>query len=336
MTKLKKRLLFVLPVPAALSLFLVSAAIAEVPSEDVPAGLRAAIQADVESRGQEYAGLCRDVPDDGSAVGKYCAVVLELGAESAQVGVAPYPSGDFRVFELVLRNGAWGIDQGSPGSGPTPTRSPTREWSVEGVKVEGTTVTVRLRVFAGIDVGVTLHGQDPDEKAVSLPYLDFIFRAVPPGAHEAVVKDVVGFREAITFTVASRQDGSGSLADVPSALRIAIRAEVERRGHPYAGLCREVPDDGSGIGKYCANIVEVGTDMADIAFGPYATNELTAVRLVMAGDAWKVSVPGPPRTGTGRGALGPTAGLISNLLVATAICVVLGAGWMLGRTRPSR
>ena len=38
----------------------------------------------------------------------------------------------------------------------TATPSPTQEWALEDVRVDGSTVTVTLNVFAGIDVGVTL------------------------------------------------------------------------------------------------------------------------------------------------------------------------------------
>ncbi|MEE8157768.1 MAG: hypothetical protein V3T78_00155, partial [Dehalococcoidia bacterium] len=68
---------------------------------------------------------------------------------------------------------------------PTPTNTPTpsvtKEWSLERIQVEGSTVTVDLRVFAGIDVKVTLDGRQPDEIIGPPPTLKHIFRNVASG-----------------------------------------------------------------------------------------------------------------------------------------------------------
>ncbi|MEE9199661.1 MAG: hypothetical protein V3U26_07710, partial [Dehalococcoidia bacterium] len=78
---------------------------------------------------------------------------------------------------------------------PTPTPFPTQEWDLEGVQVDGSTVTVLLRVYAGIDVRVTLDGGDPDQVNAPVPILEFVFQSVPPGKHTVEVRDVVGHGE---------------------------------------------------------------------------------------------------------------------------------------------
>ena len=76
---------------------------------------------------------------------------------------------------------------------PSPTPSVAREWNLEEVKADGSTVTVSLHVFAGIDVDVTLDGKEADHVNAALPILEFVFEDVPAGEHSIVVSDVVGF-----------------------------------------------------------------------------------------------------------------------------------------------
>ena len=75
----------------------------------------------------------------------------------------------------------------------TPTPSVIQEWTLEGIRVEGSTVTVDLHVFAGIDVDVTLDGGPPDEVSGPFPVLRHVFKNVAPGQHSVRVLDVVGF-----------------------------------------------------------------------------------------------------------------------------------------------
>ena len=58
---------------------------------------------------------------------------------------------------------------------PTPTPSATREWALEDIRVNGSTVTVLLRVYAGIDVRVTLDGREPEVISAPPPILKFVF-----------------------------------------------------------------------------------------------------------------------------------------------------------------
>ena len=84
---------------------------------------------------------------------------------------------------------------------PTPTPSVTREWALKGINVEGSTVTVELQVFAGIDVQVTLDGRQPDEIAGPPPTLKHTFLNVAPGDYTVRVSDVVGYVETARVVV---------------------------------------------------------------------------------------------------------------------------------------
>jgi len=83
----------------------------------------------------------------------------------------------------------------------TPTLSPSREWNLEAIKVDGSTVTVSVYVFAGIDVRATLDGRNPDQVNALIPILEFVFLNVTPGQHTVEVRDVVGFNEAAEVVV---------------------------------------------------------------------------------------------------------------------------------------
>ena len=76
-----------------------------------------------------------------------------------------------------------------------------REWNLEGVQVDGSTVTARLHVFAGIEVRVTLDGRSSDQFNALVPILEFVFKNVAPGSHTIEVKDVVGFTETTDVVV---------------------------------------------------------------------------------------------------------------------------------------
>ena len=83
----------------------------------------------------------------------------------------------------------------SPKPQATPTPLVTREWNLEDIQVDGSTVTVLLHVFAAIDVRVTLDGRSADLLNAKVPILGFIFQNVALGKHTIEVRDVVGFNE---------------------------------------------------------------------------------------------------------------------------------------------
>lgn len=75
---------------------------------------------------------------------------------------------------------------------PTSTPMPTREWDLENIQVDDAMVTVTLRVFAGIDVSVSLDGIEPDRVDAKVPILAYVFQNVEDGPHIVLVRDVVG------------------------------------------------------------------------------------------------------------------------------------------------
>ncbi len=56
--------------------------------------------------------------------------------------------------------------------------------------MDGSTVTVVLRVYAGIDVDVTLDGGQPDRVTPPPPFLEFVFEDVTSGSHTVKIGDV--------------------------------------------------------------------------------------------------------------------------------------------------
>lgn len=94
---------------------------------------------------------------------------------------------------------------------PTPTPMVTREWELQAITVEGNKVTVTLRVFSGIDVGVTVGGATPNQVNADIPILDFIFESVAAGEHPVVISDIVGFSERASVTVEATGPGSVEL-----------------------------------------------------------------------------------------------------------------------------
>ena len=76
-----------------------------------------------------------------------------------------------------------------------PTPMPPREWDIEDVSVDGSTVTVTVRVYATADYTVLIDGIASDETQLSLPLIQHIFKNVASGTHELTVSDVVGHVE---------------------------------------------------------------------------------------------------------------------------------------------
>ena len=95
----------------------------------------------------------------------------------------------------ALDSGLWTTD------GPTSTPRPVREWDLEDIQVNDSTVTVLLHVYAGIDVRATLDGREPEEVKPALPSLEFVFENVTPGKHAVEVWDVVGHKETMEVVV---------------------------------------------------------------------------------------------------------------------------------------
>lgn len=107
-----------------------SVALADVPNDQVPASLQAAIKADVEARGHQYAGLCRVVNENPPLpFGKWCAFVLSIEHDIAEVTMGPIATDELTRVNFVNQNGNWvkqGASTPTQGSGNGGTASPTQ------------------------------------------------------------------------------------------------------------------------------------------------------------------------------------------------------------------
>jgi hypothetical protein len=116
-----------------------------------------------------------------------------------------------------------------------PTPAPVAEWEVEEVLVDGSTVTVELRVFAGVQLDVTLDGVAPDSTSGPDPLLHYVFRDVTPGEHSLLIEDVVGHRETRQVTVT----GMVYSDEFPSWLSAMIRdLESQTPANPPRSILR--------------------------------------------------------------------------------------------------
>lgn len=121
----------------------------------------------------------------------------------------------------------------SPPPTPTPTPSVAKEWDLDDIQVEGSTVTVALHVFSSIDVRVTLDGKSSDELNSAIPNLEFVFTDVAPGKHLIEVKDVVGFADTAEVLV------TAVTSEIPDWLLSLIkRLESEPVSNPPASITR--------------------------------------------------------------------------------------------------
>lgn len=103
-------------------------AAAEVPSSQVPAELKAAIEQYIEGQGHDYVGFCRNVNENpGSIVpGTYCAFVNSIKHDIAEVTYGPVLSDEISRVSFKLENGQWKVmTQATPTATTTPTRTAT-------------------------------------------------------------------------------------------------------------------------------------------------------------------------------------------------------------------
>ena len=84
----------------------------------------------------------------------------------------------------------------------TPTPSASVEWELQNIDIDGSTVRVILRVFAGVDVRVTLDGAPPKTISGPSPLLEHVFTGVNPGVHSIKVSDLMGNIQAREISVA--------------------------------------------------------------------------------------------------------------------------------------
>jgi hypothetical protein len=130
-------------------------------------------------------------------------------------------------------------------------------------------------------------------------------------------------------------------AQVPAGLQTAIKAEVEARGHEYAGLARVVNENPPlPFGKWVAFVLSIEHDIAEVTIGPVASDEIHRVNFENRNGTWVkqgavatptqgsggTATPKPPATGDG---LADDSGSDSTVLfgvVGAAIAAMAGAG----------
>ena len=132
--------------------------------------------------------------DEGSTPTK--AATLSPSATPTTGTVPPTPTSPATPKPTPKLNGT-PLATATPVGTPTPTPSVSREWNVEDIQVNGSTVTVTLHLFAGVDVDATLDGRDADvvREGRAVGAIEYIFLNVTPGPHAIEVRDVVGFTE---------------------------------------------------------------------------------------------------------------------------------------------
>ena len=125
---------------------------------------------------------------------------------------------------------------------------------------------------------------------------------------------------------------------IPADLRAAIKVEVESKGHKYAGLGREVNQQNPlPFGEYVAFVQSIEHDIAEVTYGPVASDQITRVNFVKQNGSWvkqgtttpttptSPSVPKPPATGNGVSD-DSGSGNDSALLFGAAAVAVAGLG----------
>lgn len=103
-------------------------AAAEVPSAHVPDDLKSVIQEHIESKGHDYAGLCRDVNQQSPVhIGEHCAFVLSIEHEIAEVTYGPVLSDELTFVSFELKYGEWEVrTDDEPVVQPTRPTQPSR------------------------------------------------------------------------------------------------------------------------------------------------------------------------------------------------------------------
>jgi hypothetical protein len=125
----------------------------------------------------------------------------------------------------------------------TPTQRPVQEWRLDGVSVEGNTVTVSLFYHSTTTVSVTLNGAPETRRDNNVPVLAYIFEGVPVGEHDIVIKDVMGNVETTSVLVTALQPAEDQL---PDWLAKWLDAGGKLIGHPDGGITGK----GDGVTKF--------------------------------------------------------------------------------------
>lgn len=133
---------------------------------------------------------------------------------------------------------------------------------------------------------------------------------------------------------------------VPDDLKAVIEQHIESKGHDYFGFCREANETVPlPAGKYCIFVQSIEHDIAEITYGPVASNDITFVSFEKKDGTWKLRTadqpynpgtsptPRPPATGNGgmTGSSDNATGL--GLIVVAGSLAAAGAGALALRRR---
>lgn len=344
---------------------------ADVPPEQVPASLRSAIQQYVESQGHDYAGLCREVIAGPSIpYGEHCAFVLTIQHDIAEVTYAPVATDELNRIHFKNTGGAWSpILPDSPTPTPPPAESelPPGLGDIIEQYIEG-----QGHEYAGLCIDVNANPPLPfgeycafvlsiEHDIAEISYgpvasndislVSFIFEGgqwrlynpqapSPTPATPAPPTATPTSPSQPTSTPTQPANPTATpttpaTPTIPPALEQAIKERIESIGKEYAGLCLVVnANPPLPFGEYCAFVNSIKDGVADVSYGPVATNEITRVTFRLEGSQWKVVspatptkttvVPLPPSTGNG-GQDGDSGTLALGLVVAATLAAT-GAG----------
>ncbi len=132
-------------------------------------------------------------------LGVFAALSLACGSSAAPTFVAP-GSGSVPPLATPFPTPSPTLAT-SDQPADTPTPSASVEWELQHIDVDGSTVKVIIRVFAGVEVRVTLDGASPNTISGPSPDLEHVFTGVTPGVHTVEVSDLAGNTQAREISV---------------------------------------------------------------------------------------------------------------------------------------
>ncbi|HEY4669103.1 MAG TPA: hypothetical protein VIH05_04935 [Tepidiformaceae bacterium] len=270
---------------------------AEVPADQVPADLRAAIQAEVESRGETFAGMCREIVQH-EHYGEWCAFVQEMDEDSAEVTFGPVASDEIYTQSFMKVDGEW-----TSGQSEEPQDSAISAELRAAIKAF---IEAQGKVYAGLCDEVQQTAQPGQYCAMAEVSGNTATVYYGPFASDEI--------STATFTLVDGEwtvDGEQEQpqeGEVSAELRAAIKAFLEAQGKVYAGLCDEVQQTAQP-GQYCASVTISG-NTATVTYGPFASDQLSTTTFTLQNGVWKAAssatpttvanpTPKPPSTGNG-------------------------------------
>ena len=279
----------------SLSVF-VQTARGQVPESQVPQDLRAGIAAEVEWRGYQYAGLCREI-NQAEYLGQSCAFVQSLTPSRAEVTFGAVLSDELHEVVFPKTDGVWV----ATGRGPVPSNQVPAELRAA-IRTE---VESRGKVFAGLCLEIS-QSQHVGEWCASVQSLTESAAEVTMGGVLSDEVETVTFRKSGSTWVTGAATSSPSPTatatvapspSIPPELKGAIKAAVEARGQTYAGLCTEIQPH-EHVGKWCAGVNSLTATEAKVFVGAVLADELHAITFVNSGNRWAPKgTIAPPNTG---------------------------------------